>query len=206
MPQNRLDRAVQTLHLNATMKAGNKSIDVCHKSNSKKTWSDSPTSKYFTDPCESMLQTEWRLSTAWTPHRVSQYRWLLTHSANEECSDETSEDEDSLDTDNNSEDSSDPSEDSSDNSSEVGDNDVGGSSSKKLSLNAFGPIPRFFRVYEVTVEQTSQVFLCTLLIPRLRMRPFPRAFARIRESPTKTLNPVNHSLNTHKPKPKQTRA
>jgi hypothetical protein len=28
MPQNCLDRAVQTLHLNATMKAGNKSIDV----------------------------------------------------------------------------------------------------------------------------------------------------------------------------------
>jgi hypothetical protein len=36
IPQNRLDRAVQTLHLNATMKVGNKSIDVCHKSNSKK--------------------------------------------------------------------------------------------------------------------------------------------------------------------------
>jgi hypothetical protein len=39
MPQNCLDRAVQTLYLNATMKAGNKSIDVCRKSNSKKLWS-----------------------------------------------------------------------------------------------------------------------------------------------------------------------
>jgi hypothetical protein len=56
--------------------------------------------------------------------------------------------------DNDSEDSRDPSEDSSDDSSEVGDNDVGGSSSKKVSSNAFGPIPRFSRVYEVTVEQT----------------------------------------------------
>jgi hypothetical protein len=31
-------------------------------------------------------------------------------------------------------------------------------------------------------------------------------FARIRESPAKTFNPVSHSLNTHKPKPKQIRA
>jgi hypothetical protein len=135
MPQNRLDKAVQTLHLNATMKAGNKSIDVCCKSNSKKSWSDSHTSKYVTDPCESMLQTEWRLSSKWTPHRVSQYRWLLIHSADDPCSDESSEeDEESRD-------------DSEDESSEV---DV--SASKKLSSNEFGPIPRFPRVYEVRVE------------------------------------------------------
>jgi hypothetical protein len=31
MQKNRLDRAVQMLHLNAAMKAGNKSSDVCHK-------------------------------------------------------------------------------------------------------------------------------------------------------------------------------
>jgi hypothetical protein len=158
MPQNCLDRAVQTLHLNATMKAGNKSIDVCHKSNSKKSWSDSPTSQYGTDPCESMLQTEWRLSTTWTPHRVSQYRWLLIHSANEACSDESSEDDES------DEESDDE---YSDESSEVGgkdeagDKDEAGLASKKLTANAFGPIPRFSRVYEIAVEQASQVFSCT---------------------------------------------
>jgi hypothetical protein len=125
MPQNRLDKAVQTLHLNATMKAGNKSINVCRKSNSKKSWSDaSHTSKYVTDPCESMLQTEWRLSSKWTPHRVSQYRWLLIHSADDPCSDASSEeDEESGD-------------DSEDESSEV-------AVLKKLSSNDFGPIPRF---------------------------------------------------------------
>jgi hypothetical protein len=49
----------------------------------------------------------------------------LTHSAKKDCSDESSEDEDSVDVDDD--------EDCSDNSSEVGDNDVAGSSSKKLS-------------------------------------------------------------------------
>jgi hypothetical protein len=33
MPKNGLDQAVQILHLNAMMKAGNKSIYICHRSN-----------------------------------------------------------------------------------------------------------------------------------------------------------------------------
>jgi hypothetical protein len=144
MPQNRLDKAMQTLHLNATMKVGNKSIDVCRKSNSKKSWSDSHTSKYVTDPCESMLQTEWRLSSKWTPYRVSQCRWLLIHSADDPCSDESSEED---------EESGDDSENES--------SKVAVSASKKLCSNEFGPIPRFSLVYEVRVEQASEVFSCT---------------------------------------------
>ncbi len=136
MPQNRLDRAVQTLHLNATMKAGNSSIHLCHKSNSKKSWSDSPTAKYVTDPCESMLQREWCLSSTWIPHRVSQHRWLLVHSTDAASSDTSSED-----------------------SSE--DEDSHESVPKNLDSNTFGPIPRFSCVYEVTVEQDLQVFACT---------------------------------------------
>jgi hypothetical protein len=69
-----------------------------------------------------MKQTEGRLSTTWNPHRVSQYRWLLIHSANEDCSDEFSEVEDSVDVDDD--------EDNGDNSSEVVDNDEAESSSK----------------------------------------------------------------------------
>jgi hypothetical protein len=145
------------LHLNVTMKAGNKSIDLCCKSNLKELLSDSPISKYVTDPCESMLQTEWRLSSTWTPHRVSQYRWLLIHTADDSCSDESCSDESSEDEE--SEDESD--DEDSDESSEVRDNNEAGSATRKLSSNAFGPIPRFSRVYEVTVEQTSQVFSCT---------------------------------------------
>jgi hypothetical protein len=68
MPQNRLDWAVKTLHLNAEIKAANTSIKVCQKSNSKKSWSDSPTSDHVTDPSESMLQTEWTHSSDWIPH------------------------------------------------------------------------------------------------------------------------------------------
>jgi hypothetical protein len=69
MPQNRLDRAVKMLHLNAPeIKAANTSIKVCQRSNSKKTWLDTPTSDHDTDPCESMLQTEWSCSSDWIPH------------------------------------------------------------------------------------------------------------------------------------------
>jgi hypothetical protein len=64
MRQNCQDCAVQTLRLNATLKAGNKSIDIRHKSNSKKLWSESPTSKYVTNPCKSMVQTEWGISSS----------------------------------------------------------------------------------------------------------------------------------------------
>jgi hypothetical protein len=155
MPQNRLDKAVQTLHLNATMKAGNKSIDVCRKLNSKKSWSDSHTSKNVTDPCESMLQTERQLSSTWTPHRVSQYRWLLIYSADDSCSDESSEED---------EESEDESEDES--------SKVTGSASKKLYSNDFGPIPCFSRVYEVRVEQASQVFSCTCCHQQWMGMPF----------------------------------
>jgi hypothetical protein len=161
MPQNRLDRPVQTLHLNATMKAGNGSIDVCGKSNSKKSWSASPNSKYVTDPCESMLHTEWRLSSTWTPHRVSQYRWLLIHSADDSCSDESSEEDEESD------DKREEESDDKDNneSSEAGNKDLlAGTASKKLSSNAFGPIPGFLPVYEVTVEQASQVFFVRVVI------------------------------------------
>ena len=79
MPQNMLDRAMKTLYLNADIKAANTSIKVCQRSNSKKLWSESPTSNLVTDPCcESMLQTEWSRSPLdWTPHQVGPCRWLL---------------------------------------------------------------------------------------------------------------------------------
>jgi hypothetical protein len=52
---------------------------VCHKTNQRKLWSDSPTSGHLTDVCESMLLTEWRRSSDWIPNLVSKYCWLLIH-------------------------------------------------------------------------------------------------------------------------------
>jgi hypothetical protein len=145
MPQNRLDRVVKTLHLNAEIKAANTSIKVCQKSNSKKLWSDSPTSDHVTDPCESMLHTEWTHLSDWNPHRVEWYRWLLIHSPNKkfsynnEWSDKDDDDEDKEDDDD-------------DNDSESEDNE---------HPNKFGPIPCFSRVYEVTIHPDTLVFSCT---------------------------------------------
>ena len=138
MPQNRLDRAVQTLNLNAQMKAGNTSIKVCRKANSKKTWATSPTAEHVTDPCESMLQTEWSHAFDWIPHRTAQHRWLVIHRLDRKCSslNEWSEGEDSVVSESNSE--------------------VGGGSPTQ-----FGLIPRFTRVREVTVKKDSQVFSCS---------------------------------------------
>ena len=79
MPQNRLDCAIKTLNLNADVKAINTQIMVCKKATSKKTWTDSPTSGHVTDPCESMLKTEWRAASNWVAYRRSKFRWLVVH-------------------------------------------------------------------------------------------------------------------------------
>jgi hypothetical protein len=149
MPQNRLDRAIQTLNFNADVKALNTQILVCNKTNRRKLWSDSPTSGHVTDVCESMLLTEWRRSSDWIPHRVSKYRWLLIHHLEaenhhlEDWSDEDSEDQLSAD-------DTIP---------------LPGTPPPHPSHNnskpKFGPLPRFTRVYEVKVCPDKMVFGCT---------------------------------------------
>jgi hypothetical protein len=75
----RLDRAIRTLNFNANIKALNTQIMVCQKTNTRKLWSDSPTSGHVTDVCESMLKTEWSRSSEWLANRVSKFRWLVIH-------------------------------------------------------------------------------------------------------------------------------
>jgi hypothetical protein len=79
MPQNCLDRAIKTLNLNADVKAVNSRIMICHNLNSKKLWSDTPTSDHVTDPCKSMLKTGWKCASQWIPYCVSKFRWLVMH-------------------------------------------------------------------------------------------------------------------------------
>ena len=55
MPQNHLEHAIKTLNFNAHIKALYTCIMVCQKSNAHKLWSDTPTSAYITNPCESLL-------------------------------------------------------------------------------------------------------------------------------------------------------
>jgi hypothetical protein len=151
MPQNRLDKAIKTLTLNAEIKAINTGIKVCEKTNKRKLWSDTPTSGYVTDPCESMLRTEWKLSNHWIPHRVSQHRWLVIHHMEKEF--------DALDS--WSDDESDSSDD------EDTENVSPGNECQKK--NKFGPIPRFSRVHEVTVCEVTNVFHCTTCCHQERM-------------------------------------
>jgi hypothetical protein len=86
MAQKQLDQAIKTLNFNADIKALNTQIIVCHKTNSRKLWSDSPTSGHVTDVCKSMLQTEWSQATYWIPNQVSKFRWLLIHHLEKERS------------------------------------------------------------------------------------------------------------------------
>lgn len=80
MPQNRLERAIKTLDLNATVKAKkNTSIMLCKKKNSWKLWSNIPTSSHVTDVCESMLHTEWKRAQDWIAKHDSQHHWLVVH-------------------------------------------------------------------------------------------------------------------------------
>jgi hypothetical protein len=143
MPQNRLDRAIKTLNLNADVKAINTSIKLCQKTNQRKLWSDTPTSGFVTDVCESMLKTEWKCASAWIPHQVSKYRWLVIHHSETAHSNFNSWSDDDEDTDSDEEEKEDP----------ISDND---GASKK-----FGPIPRFTRVYEVKVDMETNVFGCS---------------------------------------------
>jgi hypothetical protein len=146
MPQNRLDRAIKTLTLNAEIKAINTSIKVCEKTNQRKLWSDTPTSGHVTDPCESMLCTEWKFSTDWIPHQVSQQRWLVIHHSKTKLSNLDGWSDEELVS----------SEEEEEEETAVATQDHG--CEKKQT---FGPIPCFTRVFEVKVCVVSQVFRCT---------------------------------------------
>ena len=146
MPQSRLDGSIKTLNLNAQIKAKNTSLMVCNKANRQKLWSDLPTSAHVTDPCESMLKMEWKRAADWISYRVSEWRWLAIHrldlvrssvnywSDEETDSDLVNSDEEELDVE---------------------------SPPHDAPKKAFGPIPRFSRVYEVKASGDPKVFSCT---------------------------------------------
>jgi hypothetical protein len=144
MPQNNLDRAIQTLSLNAEVKSINTSIKLTQKTNGRKLWSDSPTSRHVTDPCESMLQMEWKRASDWIPHRVSRVRWLLIHRLDKPVSHARDWPQEDMD--------------NSDDEKEESDLEM---QEQKAHRNKFGPIPRFSRIYEVTVPSDTNVFSCT---------------------------------------------
>ncbi len=145
MPQNRMDTCIKTLNMNADVKAANTQIMVCHKSNSRKTWTDTPTSGHVTDPCESMLKTEWKQANNWVVYRRSRFRWFVVHEAQNERHryNDWSDDDDSDDE----------------------EDDGDGSDTEEIPTdkygNRFGPIPRFSRVYDVQVMSDPNVFQCT---------------------------------------------
>ena len=144
MPQNRLDCAIKTLNLNAEVKAANTQIMVCQKATSRKTWSDTPTSGHVTDPCESMLKTEWKAASNWVAYRRSRFKWLVVHEKHNERHryNDWSDEEDS-----------------------ENEEDSDGSDLEEIATdrygNRFGPIPRFSRIYEVQVKNDHKVFQCT---------------------------------------------
>jgi hypothetical protein len=91
-----------------------------------------------------MLQMEWKRATDWIPHRVNRLRWLLIHRLDKPVS--------------NNEDWPLEDMDMSDNEKEETDFKM---QEQKAHRNKFGPIPRFSRVYEVTVTPNTNVFSCT---------------------------------------------
>jgi hypothetical protein len=59
---------------------------VCQKANFKMLWTDSPTAAHhITDPCKSMLLTEWKSAKDWTPYHVSKLRWLVVHNCGDKA-------------------------------------------------------------------------------------------------------------------------
>jgi hypothetical protein len=141
MPQNRLDQAIKILNLNADVKAINTSIMLCHKTNRCKLWSDTLTSGYVTDVCESMLKTEWKCASAWITHQVTKYRWLVIHHSDKAHSNFNSWSDKDTESDGEEEDDR--------------NSDNNGASTK------FGPIPWFTHMYEVKASTETLVFGCS---------------------------------------------
>jgi len=144
MPTNSLEKAVETLNFNTTVKTQNTCILNQEKMTSRKLWSDSPTSDYVTDLCESLLKTEWSKADFWDSFRAGEKRWLTCHKNEKERVDTRNDDWG----------------DGFNDESEVVEGEV--LSEPVRVLRKFGVIPKFARVYEVTVNKDG-CLVCTCL-------------------------------------------
>ena len=115
---------------------------LCHKTNTRKLWSNTPTSGHVTDVCESMLQTEWKSAKDWIAHRDSQHRWFVIHHLENDRSNVTGWSDDESD-------------------SEIDEMDHTIAYNRDGTQKSFGPIPRFSRVYQVKVSFFTMVFGCS---------------------------------------------
>ena len=179
MPTNSLERAVSTLHMNADLKTQNTCIMMEEKMASRKLWSDSPTSNHVTDLCENLLMTEWSKSDDWIAYRANAKRWLVCYRNEEDRHNDTTndwvcgfddEEKDGVD----------------DNALDDG----------VKKLRKFGVIPKFSRVREVQVNESS-CLVCSCL-KQSRMG-FPcRHVGAVMKSDTnlKSLYPIGYPLSS----------
>ena len=173
MPQNSVERAVETLSFNADLKTRDTMIRLSDKRVSKKLWSSSPTANNITDLGEGLVRFEWEKGAVWNAVRDIDVvlRWITYHQNEEEAmnevigpswEDELEEDED-----------------------EQG-NAGSSADTTKLKLKRFGHLPKFNRVYVVTVDEngclvcncvkhTRMGFCCRHIGAVMRMEPLLKA-------------------------------
>ena len=146
MPTNSMEKAAKTLAFNADLKTQNTMIKMQDKFASKKLWSSSPTSDYVTDLAESLILTEWRKADNYDSYRYGATNWYVCHVNNRSAPKP-------LD---------DGSDDDWEQGSDVDDNkwqkeyqhDKGtGLDVAEQRLRKFGVIPKFKRVYQVSVNK-----------------------------------------------------
>jgi hypothetical protein len=144
-PQNSMDKAITVLMDNADIKIKDTMIEMWSKTNSTKLWSDTPTANFVTNLCESMLITVWRKAKDWIPHRAAHYQWLVAHIKETECADEKDhlwewDDEDDEE--------------------KTIENKLKSQYETVAAAKKWGIIPKFQRVYEVTVDLQHGCFKC----------------------------------------------
>jgi hypothetical protein len=155
-PQNRIDRAAQTLSFNADVKSVETKILMEQKLSTKSLWSNSPTSNSVTDICESMLMFEWNEGCSRRKvFRTSHHRWIVIHenSLDESPTQETDEEDEWKDW---CDDESENSE-----ASDMEKNQIPHLSTSPTNNDRKSFIPRFRRAYDVNVCSSDNVFVCS---------------------------------------------
>ena len=132
-PQHSLAQAAKILTQNATIREENTVIQVCSEVHNRKLWSQSPTASHLTVFGESLVSQEFRESSQWNHHRISTHEWLVSYNCDEYNSRHMS-----------------------------GEDGIDFPLVYGPSNNKCGPIPRFKRIYKVSItSDDKRVMKCT---------------------------------------------
>ena len=147
-PQHSLAQAAKILTTNAKIKQHNTDIEVCSEMHHKKLWSGSPTAPHLTAFGESLISQEFSNAKMWQHYRISTHEWLVSSKKNQFSNVKTQVRNTVCELDFGL--------------SLHGDANLNSQINDPASEKHWGPIPKFQRVYKVSLSSDSQQLMtCT---------------------------------------------